>query len=97
MEYKSTIITEINILCLLLCSFLISSCGGDDKNDEIGDDVITRVQDGNGKVFLENGELVDATLDFTQQDLENAISSYEWERAYGFYYDNHKIGQRIQS
>ena len=96
MEYKSTIITEINILCLLLCSFLISSCGDDDKNEELGDDVITRVQDGNGKAFLENGELVDATLDFTQQDLENAISSYEWERAYGFYYDNHKIGQRIE-
>ena len=66
MEYKSTIITEINILCLLMCSFLISSCGDDDKNEELGDDVITRVQDGNGKAFLESGELVDATLDFTQ-------------------------------
>ena len=96
MRIKTSTITAIYIFSLIMLSFFVSSCGGDDKNDEIGDDVITRVQDGNGKVFLEGGELVDATLDFTQQDLENAISSYEWERAYGFYYDNHKIGQRIE-
>jgi len=96
MEYKSSIITAIYILSLIISSFFISSCGDDDKNDEPGDDVITRVQDGNGKVFLESGELVDATLDFTQQDIENAISNYEWERAYGFYYDNHKIEQKSE-
>ena len=96
MRIKTSTITAIYIFSFIMLSFFVSSCGGDDKNDEIGDDVITRVQDGNGKVFLEGGELVDATLDFTQQDLENAISSYEWERAYGFYYDNHKIGQRIE-
>ena len=84
MRIKTSTITAIYIFSFIMLSFFVSSCGGDDKNDEIGDDVITRVQDGNGKV------------DFTQQDLENAISSYEWERAYGFYYDNHKIGQRIE-
>ena len=79
------------ILSLLFTLLMCCSCGGNDKNDELGDDVITRVQDGNGKVFLESGVLVDANLNFTQAQLEQALDNYEWETDYSFYYDNNII------
>lgn len=79
------------ILSLLFTLLMCCSCGGNDKNDEPGDDVITRVQDGNGKAFLESGVLVDANLNFTQAQLEQALDNYEWETDYSFYYDNNII------
>ena len=66
MNYKSSIM--LSVLCLLvgISPIYLASCG-DNENEP--DNVITRVQDGNGKVFLEKGILVDANLDYTQSEL----------------------------
>lgn len=63
------------------------------KNDDIENKqtMASRVQDGKGKVFLENGVLVDANLNYTQEELIEALGSYEWECEYGFYYDDNYI------
>ena len=74
------------ILMLLAAGLLAVSCGHDDE--PVDPNEITRVQDGNGKVFLESGLLVEANLNYTQNDLINALATYEWERDYCFYYDN---------
>ena len=73
------------ILMLLAAGLMAVSCGHDEPDDP---NAVTRVQDGNGKVFLENGLLVEANLNYTQNDLINALATYEWERDYCFYYDN---------
>lgn len=80
------------ILMLLAAGLMAISCG----HDEPDPNEITRVQDGNGKVFLENGTLVDANLDYTQAELIDALNKYDWEREYSFYYDNHKISPKME-
>ena len=78
---------------IVFIGLLMISCGHDEP---VGSDEITRVQDGNGKVFLENGLLVDANLDYTQAELDQALKSYDWEREYSFYYDNHTISSKTE-
>ena len=82
------------ILMLLAAGLMAVSCGHDDE--PVDPNEITRVQDGNGKVFLENGTLVDANLDYTQAELIDALNKYDWEREYSFYYDNHKISPKTE-
>ena len=82
------------ILMLLAAGLMAVSCGHDDE--PVDPNEITRVQDGNGKVFLENGTLVDANLDYTQAELIDALNKYDWEREYSFYYDNHKISPKME-
>ena len=65
------------ILMLLAAGLMAISCGHDEPVDP---NEITRVQDGKGKVFLENGTLVDANLDYTQAELIDALNKYDWER-----------------
>ena len=81
------------ILMLLAAGLMAISCGHDEPVDP---NEITRVQDGNGKVFLENGTLVDANLDYTQAELIDALNKYDWEREYSFYYDNRKISPKME-
>ena len=81
------------ILMLLAAGLMAVSCGHDDE--PVDPNEITRVQDGNGKVFLENGTLVDANLDYSQEELEQALKLYEWEREYCFFYDNRNVSSRI--
>ena len=78
---------KLNLMLLAAISMMMVAC---DKNDE-PERMATRVLDGNGKVFLEGGVLVDANLDFTQSQLEQALNSHEWETDYSFYYDNNII------
>ena len=80
------------ILMLLTAGLMAVSCGHDEPVDP---NEITRVQDGNGKVFLDNGTLVDANLDYTQAELEQALQQYDWEREYCFFYDNRNVSSRI--
>ena len=79
------------IIILFFMAFAFSSCGHDEPVDP---NAVTRVQDGNGKVFLESGLLVDANLNYTQNDLINALTTYEWEQDYCFYYDNKTISNK---
>ena len=85
------------ILILILVSMfsvLLFACGGRDEPDPVKPDEITRVQDGNGKVFLENGVLVDANIDYTSAELSNALTEHEWYFDYGFYYDNTHVSPK---
>ena len=72
-----------------MAAMLLVSCGDNEPE-------ITRVQDGNGKVFLETGILVDANLNFSQAELELALKTYRWEREYSFYYDNFTVSNRYK-
>lgn len=78
-------------LILLSLAFVLVSCGNVEPDDPTR---VTRPQDGNGKVFLENGTLVDATLDFTSEQLKAALSQYEWKQEYCFYYNNTEVKSR---
>lgn len=86
---------KLTLILMLLASGLMAvSCGHDDE--PVDPNEITRVQDGNGKVFLENGTLVDANLDYSQAELIDALNKCDWEREYSFYYDNHKISPKTE-
>lgn len=80
-------------LFVIIVWLVMISCGHDEPVDP---NEVTRVQDGNGKVFLENGTLVDANLDYTQAELIDALNKYDWEREYSFYYDNRKISPKTE-
>ncbi len=81
------------IFSLLSVAFL--SCGGNDEPEPVKTDEITRVQDGNGKVFLENGVLVNANVDYTSAELNKALTEYEWYFEYGFFYDNTHVSPKM--
>lgn len=68
------------------------SCGS--NNEPENTDEITRMQDGDGRIFLAKGEPVSATTSFTRAQLNDALANYEWEREYVIYYDNKQIGDR---
>ena len=87
---------KITLILMLLATGLMAVSCGDSKDEPVSPDEITRVQDGNGKVFLENGTLVNANLDYTQAELIDALNKYDWEREYSFYYDNHKISPKTE-
>jgi len=76
-------------LLMILATGMLTSCGDDEPE-------ITRVQDGNGKVFLETGTLVEANLNFSEAELKQALKTYKWEREYSFYYDNQTISNRYE-
>lgn len=78
-------------LILLSLIFVMVSCGSDDSE---GQNEVTRPQDSEGKVFLEYGKLVDATTNFTQAQLQEALDKYDWEQDYSFYYDNKMVKGR---
>ena len=73
---------------------LLIACGEGDEPDPVKPDEITRVQDGNGKVFLENGVLVEANIDYTSAELSKALTEHEWYFDYGFYYDNSHVSPK---
>lgn len=80
---------------LLSFSVALMACGGNDEPILEKTDEITRVQDGNGKVFLENGVLVAANIDFTAAELNEALTEHEWYFDYRFIYDNHKVSPKM--
>ena len=54
---------KLTLIMMMLAAGLMAVSCGDSKDEPVTPDEITRVQDGNGKVFLENGTLVNANLD----------------------------------
>lgn len=78
------------VFFILLVAFMSVSCSkGDDIENK--QTMASRVQDGKGKVFLESGTLVDANLNYTQEELIEALKKYEWVCEYSFYYDDNYI------
>ena len=53
--------------------------------------------DTNGKVFLENGNLTEATTDFTTEELLARLQSTAWRRDYVIFYDNKKVSETKQN
>ena len=86
----------IFLFSVIAFGLLAVSCGhSDDHSDEpVDPNEITRVQDSNGKVFLENGILVDANIDYTAAELSKALTENEWILDYGFYYDNSHVSPK---
>lgn len=86
-----------NLLYFVFALFTIM-CVSCSKSEDIENDStkVARVHDGKGKVFLENGTLVDANLNYTQEELIDALSKYEWERDYSFYYDDNWISGKTE-
>ena len=74
-------------LCLLTILFAVGACGNDVE-------VAKTFYDQNGKVFLENGKMHNATTDFTEEELKHRLISSGWLRNYAFYYDKQKVGKR---
>ena len=72
------------------------SCGSDEPSGGGDDGKITRVQDGDGKAFLESGKLVDANLKYTRDLRDSAFSHYDWTAEYAICYDNKRISGKIK-
>lgn len=74
---------------------MTASCGGDKGNepDEPGknEEVVTRVQDRDGMIFLQDGKLVEANTAFSTSLLHQALTESNWKRDYGILYDNKHI------
>ena len=85
-----------NLIIATLLSVMLFSCGGNDEPEPEKSDEITRVQDGNGKVFIDNGVLVEANIDYTSAQLTKALAEHEWAFDYGFYYDNHHVSSKAE-
>ncbi len=74
---------------------MTASCGGDkgDEPDEPGknEEVVTRVQDRDDMIFLQDGKLVEANTAFSTLLLHQALTESNWKRDYGILYDNKHI------
>lgn len=87
-----------NLFLITIMAVAMVSCGGDSKNEEPEDptsDQITRVKDGNGEVFLENGQLVVANTSFSTNDLQNVLTATDWKCDYYLIYDNKHISSKM--
>ena len=84
------------LIILLFAVMTATSCGGSDEPKPEKPDEITRVQDGNGKIFLENGLLVEANTAFSEVMMNQALAETNWKRSYSFLYDNHNVSGIIE-
>ena len=80
------------VFLTLALALICGACGSDEPDNP---NKTARVQDGNGKVFLENGVLINANIDYTQEELITALSTYNWIREYCFLYDKNKISDKM--
>lgn len=83
----------ISVVACFAMAFV--SCGDDEPSGGGDDGKITRVQDGDGKAFLESGKLVDANLKYTRELRDSAFSHYDWTFNYMICYDNKRISHKI--
>lgn len=85
------------LIAVLACfAMAFVSCGDDDPSGGGDDGKITRVQDGDGKAFLEGGKLVDANLKYTRELRDSAFAHYDWTSEYAICYDNKRISGKIK-
>lgn len=91
------IMKHLHLLLIFLIPFLTVSCGSGSNEEPDDPGQITRVQDGNGKVFIENGQLITANINYSSAQLNEALTNYEWERQYCIYYDNSHVSGIVQS
>lgn len=86
------------LLIAVVACFVMAfvSCGSDEPSGGGDDGKITRVQDGDGKAFLEDGKLVDANLKYTRELRDSAFSHYDWTFEYAICYDNKRISGKIK-
>lgn len=84
------------IAVVACCAMAFVSCGDDEPSGGGDDGEITRVQDGDGKAFLESGKLVDVNLKYTRELCDSAFSHYDWTAEYAICYDNKRISGKIK-
>lgn len=53
------------------------------------------VKDQAGKVFLENGKMVNANTEFMSPRLSAALSQQKWVLDYAFYYDKNRVSDKM--
>ena len=91
------------LFVFVLMSITCISCGGDEDNNidepenpEVEVPVITRVQDKDGMIFLQNGDLVEANTSFSTSLLSQALTETNWKRSYYILYDNNHVSNIIE-
>ncbi|MDO4511634.1 MAG: hypothetical protein Q4B68_07460 [Bacteroidales bacterium] len=70
------------------------SCGGG-KDEPDAPEVITRVKDVDGKVFVENSQMIVATTAFSGEQLQEVLSASRWARSYDLFYDKDHVSGKI--
>ena len=79
--------TITKILLLLVIGLIAVSCDHDEPD--------YYSQEASGETFIENGVLVDANTDFSQEMLTYALSKHEWKRVSLFFYDNEHVSDKV--
>lgn len=77
-----------SLLRVIMLSMVLAlgACGSDIEP-------VKMFYDTNGKVFLENGDLTEATTDFTTEELLARLQANAWRRDYVIFYDNKKVSE----
>jgi len=78
-------------IALLLTTVVVLTACGNAKDEPDTPEVITRVKDSDGKVFIENSKMIVATTAFTNDQVREALTSAKWIRAYDLLYDKDHV------
>ncbi|MBE6316323.1 MAG: hypothetical protein E7078_06750 [Bacteroidales bacterium] len=79
--------TITQILLLLVIGVIAVSCGHDEPD--------YYSQEASGETFIENGVLVEANTDFSQEMLTYALSKHEWKSVSFFFYDKEHVSDKV--
>ena len=79
--------TITQILLLLVIGLIAVSCDHDEPD--------YYSQEASGETFIENGVLVDANTDFSQEMLTYALGEHEWKRVSVFFYDKEHVSDKV--
>ena len=79
--------TITKILLLLVIGLIAVSCDHDEPD--------YYSQEATGETFIENGVLVEANTDFSQEMLTYALSKHEWKSVSFFFYDSEHVSNNV--
>ena len=79
--------TITQILLLLVIGLIAVSCDHDEPD--------YYSQEATGETFIENGVLVEANTDFSQEMLTYALSKHEWKSVSFFFYDSEHVSNNV--
>ena len=75
------------ILLMLVIGVIAVSCDHDEPD--------YYSQEATGETFIENGVLVEANTDFSQEMLTYALSKHEWKSVSFFFYDSEHVSNNV--
>ena len=79
--------TITQILLMLVIGVIAVSCDHDEPD--------YYSQEATGETFIENGVLVEANTDFSQEMLTYALSKHEWKSVSFFFYDSEHVSNNV--